>query len=65
MRDFHGIIFAYKAAPELGELTRLRTAASLPFCGRYRLIDFALSSMANAGIRDVGVIAQRDYLTSW
>jgi len=61
MRDFHGIIFAYKAAPELGELTRLRTAASLPFCGRYRLIDFALSSMANAGIRDVGVIAQRDY----
>jgi len=61
MRDFHGIIFAYKAAPELGELTRLRTAASLPFCGRYRLIDFALSSMMNAGIRDVGVIAQRDY----
>lgn len=60
-RDFHGIIFAYKSAPELGELTRLRTAASLPFCGRYRLIDFALSSMSNAGIRDVGVIAQRDY----
>ena len=49
MRDFHGIIFAYKAAPELGELTRLRTAASLPFCGRYRLIDFSLSAMRNAG----------------
>lgn len=61
MRDFHGIIFAYKAAPELGELSRLRTSASLPFCGRYRLIDFALSSMTNAGIRDVGLIVQRDY----
>lgn len=61
MRDFHGIIFAYKAAPELGELSRLRTSASLPFCGRYRLVDFALSSMTNAGIRDVGLIVQRDY----
>jgi len=61
MSDFHGIIFAYSAAPELGELVRTRTSSSLPFCGRYRLIDFALSSMQNAGIRDVGVIMQRDY----
>ena len=61
MLDFHGIIFAYRAAPELGELVSRRTAASLPFCGRYRLINFALSSMMNAGIRDVGVIMQRDY----
>ena len=61
MNDFHGIIFAYASAPELGELVRTRISASLPFCGRYRLIDFALSSMANAGIYDVGVIMQRDY----
>lgn len=61
MKDFHGIIFAYHAAPELRELVGVRTAASLPFCGRYRLIDFALSSMRNAGILDVGVIMQRDY----
>lgn len=61
MSDFHGIIYAYSTAPELGELVRTRTAASLPFCGRYRLIDFALSSMMNAGIHDVGVIMQRDY----
>ena len=61
MKDFHGIIFAYSAAPELRELVGARTAASLPFCGRYRLIDFALSSMRNAGILDVGVIMQRDY----
>ena len=61
MLDFHGIVFAYRAAPALGELVSHRTAASLPFCGRYRLINFPLSSMMNAGIRDVGVIMQRDY----
>ena len=61
MSDFHGIIFAYGSVSGLGELVSTRTAASLPFCGRYRLIDFALSSMMNAGILDVGVIMQRDY----
>ena len=61
MKDFHGIIFAYSTAPELRELVSVRTSASLPFCGRYRLIDFSLSSLRNAGILDVGVIMQRDY----
>lgn len=61
MNDFHGIVFAYKANPELRELVNSRTSASLPICARYRLIDFALSSMRNAGITDVGVIMQRDY----
>ena len=61
MRDYHGIIFAYHDEPALRDLTANRTAASLPFCGRYRLIDVALSSMRNAGILDVGVIMQRDY----
>ena len=61
MKGFHGIIFAYSASQDLGDLVKERTAASLPFCGRYRVIDFALSSLKNAGIRDVGVIMQRDY----
>lgn len=61
MSDFHGIIYAYGASPELGELVKSRIAASMPFCGRYRLIDFALSAMANAGIHNVGVIMRRDY----
>lgn len=61
MNGFHGIIFAYSSSPELGALVNARTAASLPFCGRYRLIDFALSSLRNADIHDVGVIMQRDY----
>ena len=61
MKNVHGIVYAYHSSPALGDLSRNRTNASLPFAGRYRLIDFALSSLSNAGIRDVGVIMQRDY----
>lgn len=61
MTDVHGIVYAYHSSPALGDLTRNRTNASLPFAGRYRLIDFALSSLSNAGVRDVGVIMQRDF----
>ena len=34
--------------------------ASVPFGGRYRLIDFTLSSMANAGIDNVSVIVRKE-----
>ena len=61
MTELSGIIYAYLSTPRLGELVSQRTSASLPFCGRYRLIDFPLSSMTNAGVRNVGVIMQRDY----
>ena len=46
----------------------VRTSSSLPFAGRYRLIDFALSNLQNAGVRDVGVVMQRNYSscsTTW
>lgn len=61
MNDFHGIVFAYSSAPELRELVSERVSSSLPFCARYRLIDFSLSALSNAGIHDCGVIMQRDY----
>ena len=59
--DLQGIIYTLRSSDELRDLVTSRNAASIPFCGRYRLIDFALSSMSNAGIRDVGVIMERDY----
>ena len=59
--NLHGIIYAYDASPRMGELVSRRTCASMPFCGRYRAIDFPLSSLINAGARNVGVIMQRDY----
>ncbi len=61
MRNLHGIIYTLSSEPELQQLVRNRNSASLPFGGRYRLIDFALSAMVNAGIPDVGVIMERDY----
>ncbi len=61
MNDLHGILFAYHSDANLGELTRPRNTCSLPFGGRYRLIDFMLSSYVNAGISDVGLIVHESY----
>ena len=54
-----GIIFANDAS--MGDLTAKRTMASLPFGGRYRQIDFHLSNMACAGIRNIGIISRHNY----
>ena len=52
-----GLGSANYGSDRFGALLENRTLASLPYGGRYRLIDFALSNMANAGITTVGVIA--------
>ncbi len=56
-----GIIFSNIHDSNIPELTAERTMASIPFCGRYRLIDFALSNMINSGITKVGVITKSNY----
>lgn len=56
-----GIIFANIYDSSLGELTNKRTMASLPFGGRYRQIDFALSNMSNSGISHIGIITKYNY----
>jgi len=61
MKGLHGLIFAYGRHTGLRELTDCRAPASVPFGGRYRLIDFILSSMVNAGIHDVGVVLHGNY----
>ncbi|MGI6594180.1 MAG: glucose-1-phosphate adenylyltransferase subunit GlgD [Christensenellales bacterium] len=55
------ILFASGTDNKLSELTIHRTAASLPFCGRYRLIDFILSSLVNSGVNRVGIITKNNY----
>ena len=52
-----GLISANYKGEGFGELTENRTLASLPYGGRYRLIDFALSNMVNSGITTVGIIS--------
>ena len=54
-----GIIFANDGT--LGELTNKRTMASLPYGGRYRHVDFALSNFAAAGVRHIGIISRHNY----
>lgn len=54
-----GIIFTNDAS--LGDLTIKRTMASIPFGGRYRHVDFALSNLSSAGIRHVGIISRFNY----
>ena len=56
MKGMHGIIFSYGEKPALGRLTANRIHGSLPFGGDYRVVDFALSNMVNAGITDVDVV---------
>ena len=54
-----GIVFANDGT--IGALTEKRTMASLPFGGRYRHVDFALSNLCAAGIRHVGIITRHNY----
>lgn len=56
-----GIIFASTGDKALGGMTAGRCIGSVPFGGRYRMIDFALSAMVNAGIVKVGITARSNY----
>lgn len=56
-----GIIFSNMHEKNIGELTASRSCGSVPFGGRYRLIDFPLSNMVNADITAVGVITKSNY----
>ena len=54
-----GIVFSSDA--DLGDLTDKRTMASIPYGGRYRLVDFALSNLSCAGVRHVGIVARHNF----
>ncbi len=60
-KNIVGIVFSNSYDECIPELTGLRTMGSVPFAGRYRLIDFVLSNMVNAGIENVGVITKANY----
>ena len=60
-RDAFGLIYTGESNMQLRELTYSRSIAAVPYGGRYRCIDFLLSSMVNTGITNVGLIAQKNY----
>jgi glucose-1-phosphate adenylyltransferase len=53
-----GIVLAGGAGTRLSPLTHDRAKPAVPFGGLYRLIDFALSNLANGGIRKICVLTQ-------
>ena len=61
MQNAIGLITANYSTKEPSVLTESRPIASLPFLGRYRLVDFSLSNMVNAGITTVGLIMPYNY----
>lgn len=61
MGNVIGVLSTNYIGEHYGELTANRPVASIPFAGRYRLIDFPLSSMVNSGIDSVGVITPSNY----
>ena len=58
-----GIIFPNSYDATVPELVNLRLMASIPFASRYRLIDFMLSSMANADIDNISLLVNKNYLS--
>lgn len=56
-----GVIFSSMHEENIPEISRQRTMGSVPFGGRYRMIDFALSNMVNAGITTVGLVTKSNY----
>ena len=56
-----GIVYSNVYDECISELTSMRTMGSVPFAGRYRLIDFILSDMVNCGITKVGISTKSNY----
>lgn len=56
-----GIVFPNVHDELMAEMTTVRSMGSLPFLSRYRLIDFSLSNLVNAGIAKVGIVTKANY----
>jgi glucose-1-phosphate adenylyltransferase len=67
-----GIVLAGGEGKRLAPLTADRAKPAVPFAGLYRLIDFALSNLVNAGVLRIAVLTQykshsldRHITTTW
>jgi glucose-1-phosphate adenylyltransferase len=67
-----GLVLAGGEGKRLMPLTRDRAKPAVPFAGNYRLVDFALSNLVNAGMLKVAVLTQykshsldRHIATTW
>ena len=57
-RDTLALVLAGGEGSRLYNLTKWRAKPAVPFGGKYRIIDFALSNCVNSGLRKIGVLTQ-------
>ncbi len=58
LRDTVTVILAGGEGERLHPLTKVRSKPSVPFGGKYRIIDFSLSNCLNSGLRRIYVFSQ-------
>jgi glucose-1-phosphate adenylyltransferase len=58
MRGILAMILAGGRGSRLNVLSKKRVKPALPFAGKYRIIDFALSNCVNSGIFNIGIPTQ-------
>lgn len=54
----YAVVLAGGRGTRLGALTDHRSKPAVPFAGKLKIIDFALSNCVNAGVRRIGVLTQ-------
>jgi glucose-1-phosphate adenylyltransferase len=57
-RQTMALVLAGGRGTRLGPLTEWRAKPAVPFGGKFRIIDFALSNCLNSGIRRIGIATQ-------
>jgi glucose-1-phosphate adenylyltransferase len=58
VRDTYAAVLAGGRGSRLQQLTAWRAKPAVPFGGKHRIIDFALSNCINSGVRRIGVATQ-------
>ncbi|HYM33858.1 MAG TPA: sugar phosphate nucleotidyltransferase, partial [Steroidobacteraceae bacterium] len=58
VRSAYAVILAGGRGTRLHQLTDWRAKPAVPFGGKHRIIDFALSNCINSGVRRIGVLTQ-------
>ena len=61
MKNVLGVINLFNEKDQLEKLTMNRPLASVPFGGRYRIIDFSLSNLMNSNINHVAILMNHKY----
>jgi glucose-1-phosphate adenylyltransferase len=58
VRSTYAVVLAGGRGTRLHQLTDWRAKPAVPFGGKHRIVDFALSNCVNSGVRRIGVLTQ-------